>query len=129
MPGYSGKALRVYVRTLAILSGAKVATAILVLGIPMADGLLAIMRRFSRGKSHFGRFPASSSSIAENRSTKNQDCLDILDFSLARKYCIKLKQPPKFYAFAFVFAALVAISFTLQYLLRKRKKGLINLLL
>ncbi len=54
MPGYSGKSIAgLMLGTLAILSGAKVATAILVLGIPMIDGILAIVRRFSQGKSPF----------------------------------------------------------------------------
>jgi UDP-GlcNAc:undecaprenyl-phosphate/decaprenyl-phosphate GlcNAc-1-phosphate transferase len=46
MPGYSGKSLAGYfLAVLAILSGAKLATVILVLGIPMIDGIWAIIRR------------------------------------------------------------------------------------
>jgi len=52
MPGYSGKSLAgFFLGVLAILSGAKVATAILVLGIPTMDALMAILRRLSKGKS------------------------------------------------------------------------------
>lgn len=52
MPGYSGKSLAGFLlAVLSILSGAKVATLILVLGIPMTDAILAISRRISRGQS------------------------------------------------------------------------------
>lgn len=52
MPGYGGGALAGYfLAVLAILSGAKVATAILVLGIPMIDALYSILRRIIKGKS------------------------------------------------------------------------------
>lgn len=51
MPGYSGKSLAgLLLAVLAILSGAKLATVILTLGIPMLDGTWAIIRRLSRGK-------------------------------------------------------------------------------
>lgn len=46
MPGYSGKSLAgFYLAVLSILSGAKVATLILLLGIPMLDAIWAIIRR------------------------------------------------------------------------------------
>jgi len=52
MPGYSGKSLAGFLlAVLAILSGAKLATAILVLGVPMADGFFSILRRILRKKS------------------------------------------------------------------------------
>lgn len=52
MPGYGGGSLAGYLlATLAILSGAKVATAILVLGIPMMDAVYTILRRLARGRS------------------------------------------------------------------------------
>lgn len=51
MPGYSGKSLAgLLIAVLAILSGAKLATVILTLGIPMLDGIWAIIRRLSQGK-------------------------------------------------------------------------------
>jgi len=52
MPGYGGGALAGYfLAVLAILSGAKVATAILVLGVPMMDAIYTIIRRVWQGKS------------------------------------------------------------------------------
>jgi UDP-GlcNAc:undecaprenyl-phosphate GlcNAc-1-phosphate transferase len=54
MPGYGGTTLGGFLlATLAILSGAKVATAIIVLGIPLIDGLYTIIRRLSQKKSPF----------------------------------------------------------------------------
>lgn len=52
MPGYGGGVLAGYfLAVLAILSGAKVATAILVLGVPIIDALYSILRRIMKGKS------------------------------------------------------------------------------
>jgi UDP-GlcNAc:undecaprenyl-phosphate GlcNAc-1-phosphate transferase len=52
MPGYGGGTLAGYfLAVLAILSGAKVATAILVLGVPMMDAIYTVMRRLAQGKS------------------------------------------------------------------------------
>lgn len=52
MPGYSGKSLAGFMlATLAILSGSKVGTMFLVLGLPMTDALYTIIRRVFSGKS------------------------------------------------------------------------------
>jgi len=54
MSGYSGKSLAgFFLAVLAILSGAKVATAILVLAVPMIDGAVTIVRRLKAKKSPF----------------------------------------------------------------------------
>jgi len=46
MPGYSGKSLAgFFLAVLAILSGAKLATLVLLLGVPMIDGIITILRR------------------------------------------------------------------------------------
>lgn len=124
MPGYSGKSIGgLILGTLAILSGAKVATAILVLGIPMADGLLAIIRRFSKGKSPFwGDSQHLHHLLLKLGVPKTKIALIYWTFSiLLGSIVLNLNSRQKFYAFALVFAVLVAISFTLQYLLRKRR--------
>ncbi len=52
MPGWGGGALAGYfLAVLSILSGAKVATALIVLGVPLMDVVYAIVRRISAGKS------------------------------------------------------------------------------
>ncbi len=51
MPGYSGKSLAGFIiGVLAILSGAKLATVILTLALPMVDGLWAVSRRLIKGQ-------------------------------------------------------------------------------
>ena len=52
MPGYSGKSLAgFFLSVLAILSGAKLATVILLLGIPIIDAVFVIFKRLSRHQS------------------------------------------------------------------------------
>lgn len=52
MPGYGAGSLAGYfLAVLAIISGAKVATVLMVLGIPTADAIFTIMRRIRAGKS------------------------------------------------------------------------------
>jgi UDP-GlcNAc:undecaprenyl-phosphate GlcNAc-1-phosphate transferase len=52
MPGWGGGALAGYfLAVLSILSGAKVATALIVLGVPLMDVIYAIVRRVAAGKS------------------------------------------------------------------------------
>ena len=54
MPGYGAGSLAGYfLSVLAILSGAKVATTLMVLAIPTADGIFTIVRRLAAGKSPF----------------------------------------------------------------------------
>lgn len=54
MPGYAGGSLAGYfLAVLAILSGAKLATVLLLLAIPTADGIFAMVRRIAAGKSPF----------------------------------------------------------------------------
>ncbi len=52
MPGWGGGALAGYfLAVLSILSGAKVATALIVLGVPLMDVIYVILRRIATGKS------------------------------------------------------------------------------
>lgn len=54
MPGYAaGSMAGFFLAVLAILSGAKIATALLLLAIPTADGLYTVTRRLAAGKSPF----------------------------------------------------------------------------
>lgn len=54
MPGYSGKSLAgFFLALLSILSGAKLATLILLLGIPMFDAVFVLFRRLKTGRSPF----------------------------------------------------------------------------
>jgi len=52
-PGYGATAIYLLLSAVSILSGAKLATAILVMGVPMIDGLFTIIRRLLSGRSPF----------------------------------------------------------------------------
>lgn len=52
-PGYGSTAIYLILAVASILSSAKLATAILVMGVPMTDGLFTIGRRILSGKSPF----------------------------------------------------------------------------
>lgn len=52
-PGYGATAIYLLLAVASILSSAKLATAILVMGVPMTDGLFTIIRRIASGKSPF----------------------------------------------------------------------------
>ncbi len=52
-PGYGATAIYLLLSAVSILSGAKLATAILVMGVPMIDGIFTIIRRLLSGRSPF----------------------------------------------------------------------------
>lgn len=52
-PGYGATAVYLLLSTVSILSGAKLATAILVMGVPMIDGIFTVCRRLLTGRSPF----------------------------------------------------------------------------
>lgn len=52
-PGYGATAVYLLLSVVSIISGAKLATAILVMGVPMVDGIFTIFRRIMSGRSPF----------------------------------------------------------------------------
>ncbi len=52
-PGYGATSIYLLLSAVSILSGAKLATAILVMGVPMVDGIFTIIRRILEGRSPF----------------------------------------------------------------------------
>lgn len=52
-PGYGATSIYLLLAVVSILSSAKLATAILVMGVPMVDAIFTIVRRLLRGKSPF----------------------------------------------------------------------------
>lgn len=52
-PGYGATAMYLLLAVTAILSSSKLATAFLVMGVPMIDGLVTVLRRIISGKSPF----------------------------------------------------------------------------
>lgn len=52
-PGYGATAIYLVLAVVSILSSAKLATAILVMGVPMIDGIFTLLRRIASGRSPF----------------------------------------------------------------------------
>lgn len=52
-PGYSATSIYLLLAVVSILSSAKLATAILVMGVPMMDGIFTVIRRLMSGRSPF----------------------------------------------------------------------------
>lgn len=52
-PGYGATSIYLLLSIVSVLSGAKLATAILVMGVPMVDGIFTIIRRVATGRSPF----------------------------------------------------------------------------
>ncbi len=52
-PGYSATSIYLLLSVVSILSSAKLATAILVMGVPMMDGIFTVLRRIRSGRSPF----------------------------------------------------------------------------
>ena len=52
-PGYGATGIYLLLATVSILSSAKLATALLVMGVPMIDGMFTILRRILSGRSPF----------------------------------------------------------------------------
>lgn len=53
LPGYGATSIYLLLAAVSILSGAKLATAILVMGVPMIDGIFTVLRRILSGRSPF----------------------------------------------------------------------------
>lgn len=52
-PGYGATSVYLLLAVVSVLSGAKLATAILVMGVPMVDGIFTVVRRIVNGQSPF----------------------------------------------------------------------------
>ena len=123
MPGYSGKSIAgLLLGVLAILSGAKLATAVIVLGIPMADGIIAIIRRLSRGQSPvWGDAEYLHHLLLRLGVPRTQIAILYWLFSLVLGILVlNLNSRQKAYAFVFVFVALAATSLGLRRFSQKR---------
>ena len=113
MPGYSGKSLAgFFLAVLAILSGAKVATMILVLGVPMADAVLTIIRRVATGHSPvWGDRGHLHHKLLDLGFSKRRIAVFYWLFSVVLGVgALFLNSQQKFYAMVMVFVILVAFS-------------------
>jgi UDP-GlcNAc:undecaprenyl-phosphate GlcNAc-1-phosphate transferase len=119
MPGYSGKSLAgFFLALLSILSGAKLATLIFLLGIPMLDAVFVLFRRllkghspFSPGKDHLHHF------LLKKSWSRSQIALTYWSFSLCLGILsLFLNSQQKFYFFIGI--AILFFSITLKVLRR-----------
>ena len=124
LPGYGASSfLGLMLATLSMLSGAKLAAAILVLGIPTIDGIITVIRRLAQGK-----LP-----IWGDRSHLYHK---LLDFGLSKRQIVllywlvtvvfgylalELSGEQKIYAFAIVGVLIVATFLTVSYLIAPQK--------
>ena len=123
MPGYSGKSLAgFFLGVLAILSGAKIATAILVLGVPMMDALIAILRRLSKGQSPvWGDRGHLHHKFLDLGFSKRTIALFYLFSSLLLGLvALSLNSQQKAYAIVMVFVVLAAFSVWFKLFFEKR---------
>ena len=124
MPGYSGKSLAgFFLGVLAILSGAKIATAILVLGVPTMDALIAILRRLSRGQSPvWGDRGHLHHKFLDLGFSKRTISLFYLFSSLILGLiALSLNSQQKAYTIVMVFVVLAAFSVWFKLFFEKRK--------
>ncbi len=125
MPGYSGKSIGgLMLGILAILSGAKVATAILVLGIPMIDGILAIIRRLYRRKLPFwGDAEHFHHLLLKLGMPKAQVAILYWIFSIVLgAIVINLNSQQKLYAFIILFILFVSVTLIIRKIIKSREK-------
>ena len=113
MPGYSGKSLAGFLlAVLAILSGAKVATMILVLGVPMVDAVLTIVRRVVTGHSPvWGDRGHLHHKLLDLGFSKRKIAVFYWLFSVILGIgALFLNPQQKFYAIVMIFIVLIAFS-------------------
>ncbi len=124
LPGYGASSfLGLLLATLSMLSGAKLAAAILVLGIPTIDGIITVIRRLAQGK-----LP-----IWGDRSHLYHK---LLDFGLSKRQIVLIywmvtgifgilalafSGKQKIYAFVIIGVVIVATFLTVSYLIARQK--------
>ncbi len=126
LPGYGASSfLGLILAVLSMLSGAKLAAAILVLGIPTIDGIITVIRRLAQGKSPIW-------------GDSNHLYHKLLNIGLSRRHIVLLywlttailgalalllsSGQQKIYAFVIAGVLLVATFLTVSYLIARQKK-------
>lgn len=123
IPGYSGKSLAgFFLGVLAILSGAKVATAILVLGVPMMDAVITILRRLSQGHSPVwgDRGHLHHKFLDMGLSKKNIALFYFLSSLFLGAIALTVNSEQKLYAILMVFVLLLAFSIWFSLFFKKK---------
>lgn len=125
LPGYGASSfLGLMLAVLSMLSGAKLAAAILVLGIPTIDGLIAIVRRTSQGKLPiWGDRAHLYHKMLDLGLSKRQIVLSYwLVTAVLGLVALILSGQQKIYALAIVAVVITASFLTISYLLVRKKR-------
>lgn len=113
MPGYSGKSLAgFFLSLLAILSGAKLATVILLLGIPIIDAVFVIFKRIIQGRSPLSGGPDHlHHHLLKNGWSRNQIAVFYWLISFILGFIsLYLNSSQKFYVFVGLVVIFIAFS-------------------
>jgi UDP-GlcNAc:undecaprenyl-phosphate GlcNAc-1-phosphate transferase len=125
LPGYGASSfLGLMLAVLSILSGAKLAAAILVLGIPTIDGLITVFRRLAQGKLPIW---GDSSHLYHRMLRLGLSKRQIVIFywistAIFGVLALALSGQQKVYAFAIVGVLIIATFLTVSYLLTRQKQ-------
>ncbi len=117
MPGYSGKSLAgFFLAVLAILSGAKLATIIFLLGIPMLDAVFTIIRRIIKKKPiYLGDGQHFHHQLLKRGWSRRSIALVYWCFSFLLGYLsLFLNSTQKFYAFLGITLLFISIFIRIQ---------------
>lgn len=125
LPGYGASSfLGLMLAVLSMLSGAKLAAAILVLGIPTIDGIITVARRLGQGKlpiwgdsAHlYHRF------LALGLSKRQIVVLYWVVTAVFGIVALALSGAQKMYAFVIIAVLIIATFLTVSYLIKRRKR-------
>ncbi len=125
LPGYGASSfLGLMLAVLSMLSGAKLAAAILVLGIPTIDGLIAVVRRLSQGKLPiWGDRSHLYHKLLDLGWSKRQIVLTYWAVTAVLGFiALKLVGQQKVYAFVIVGVLITAGFLTVSYLLTRKMR-------
>lgn len=124
LPGYGASSfLGLMLAVLSLLSGAKLAAAILVLGIPTIDGIITIIRRMAKGKSPiWGDSNHLYHKLLNLGLSKRQIVLSYwLVTAVLGGLALALSGSQKLYAIVSVAVLLVAIFLTVSYIISRQR--------
>lgn len=122
-PGYSATILGFMIGILSIMSGVKLATAILVMGVPIADGLFTILRRVLSGHSPFWHDKGHLHHLLLNLGLSQRTIAFIYwGISLLLGFfALNLSSRNKLFAIILVMVLVGAVIATLKYLPQKEE--------
>jgi UDP-GlcNAc:undecaprenyl-phosphate GlcNAc-1-phosphate transferase len=125
LPGYGASSfLGLMLAVLSILSGAKLAAAILVLGIPTIDGIITVFRRLAQGKLPIWGDSSHLYHKLLNLGLSKRQIVILYWVATAifGTLALALSGQQKIYAFAIVGIIIIATFLTVSYLLTRQRR-------